>query len=106
LSGGMKKRIGLARAIAMNPKVVLYDEPTAGLDPTNTNRIDDLILRLAREKKVTSVLVTHHMPSVYRIATHVALLFEKRVAFQGSLAEFKNTKDETVHKFVEGRVGE
>lgn len=104
LSGGMKKRVGLARAIAVNPKVVLYDEPTAGLDPTNTNRIDDLILRLAREKKVTSVLVTHHMPSVYRIATHVALLFAKRVAFQGSIDEFRRTKDVTVHQFVEGRI--
>ena len=104
LSGGMKKRIGLARAIAVNPRVVLYDEPTAGLDPTNTNRIDDLILRLAEEKKVTSVLVTHHMPSVYRIATHVALLFEKHVAFQGSIDEFRRTKDVTVHKFVEGTI--
>lgn len=106
LSGGMKKRVGLARAIATDPKVVLYDEPTAGLDPTNTNRVDDLILRLAQEKKVTSVLVTHHMQSVYRIATHVALLFEKRVAFQGTIAEFKRTQNETVHKFVEGRIGE
>lgn len=104
LSGGMKKRVGLARAIAVNPKVVLYDEPTAGLDPTNTNRIDDLILRLAEEKKVTSVLVTHHMPSVYRIATHVALLFEKKVAFQGTIDEFRRTKDVTVHKFVEGSI--
>ncbi len=106
LSGGMKKRVGLARAIVVNPKVVLYDEPTAGLDPTNTNRIDDLILRLAEEKKVTSVLVTHHMPSVFRIATHVALLFERRVAFQGSIDEFRRTKDVTVQKFVEGSIGD
>jgi len=106
LSGGMKKRVGLARAIVTNPSVVLYDEPTAGLDPTNTNRIDDLILRLAQEKKVTSVLVTHHMPSVYRIATHVALLLEKRVMFQGSIDEFRKTKNPLVHQFVNGTLGE
>ncbi len=106
LSGGMKKRVGLARAIVVNPKIVLYDEPTAGLDPTNTNRIDDLILRLAEEAKITSVLVTHHMPSVYNIATHVALLFEKHVAFQGTIDEFRKTRDENVKKFVEGRMGE
>lgn len=106
LSGGMRKRVGLARAIAVNPQVVLYDEPTAGLDPTNTNRIDDLILRLANDYKVTSVLVTHHMPSVYKIATNVALLYEKRVAFQGSIAEFRQTRDPIVQKFVEGKIGE
>lgn len=104
LSGGMKKRVGLARAIAVNPRVVLYDEPTAGLDPTNTNRIDDLILRLSQEQKITSVLVTHHMPSVFRVASHVALLFDKKVVFQGHITDFKNTSNPLVKKFVEGTI--
>jgi phospholipid/cholesterol/gamma-HCH transport system ATP-binding protein len=106
LSGGMKKRIGLARAIATNPHAILYDEPTAGLDPTNVNRIDKLIQELKMMMKATSVVVTHHMESVYRIADRVALLYEKKLAFSGTLTEFKSTENPLVHEFVEGTLGE
>ncbi len=106
LSGGMKKRIGLARAIATDPEVILYDEPTAGLDPSNVNRIDGLILRLQKNFGVTSVLVTHHMPSVYRVANRVALLYNKRLGFVGSLEEFKNSQNPIVKNFVAGEIGD
>lgn len=106
LSGGMKKRVGLARAIATNPHAILYDEPTAGLDPTNVNRIDHLILHLQDVMNVTSVVVTHHMPSVDVVADRVALLFNKKLAFCGTLDEFKNSQEAVVREFVEGRIGE
>jgi len=106
LSGGMLKRVGLARAIATGAKVVLYDEPTAGLDPTNVNRIDDLILKIQKDLNVTSIVVTHHMPSVYNIANRVALLFNKKMIFEGGIEEFKTSRDPNVVKFIEGRIGE
>lgn len=106
ISGGMKKRIGLARAIAANPQVILYDEPTAGLDPANVNRIDKLIRHLQSKYKVTSVLVTHNMESVYRVASRVALLYDQKMAFMGSLEEFKNTSNSLVKKFVQGELGQ
>ena len=80
LSGGMKKRIGLARAIASEPEVILWDEPTTGLDPTNTKRISDLILKMQQELGVTSLVVTHDMGSAMRVADRIALLYEKRIA--------------------------
>jgi phospholipid/cholesterol/gamma-HCH transport system ATP-binding protein len=106
LSGGMLKRVGLARAIATDAKVILYDEPTAGLDPTNVNRIDELILKCQSEFKVTSIVVTHHMDSVYRIANRVALLLNKKMIFEGPVADFKTSRDSNVVKFVEGRIGD
>lgn len=106
LSGGMKKRIGLARAIATDPEVVLYDEPTAGLDPTNVNRIDGLILHLQKQFAVTSMLVTHNMESVYRVADRVGLLYKKKLNFIGSLDEFKNSSNPLVGKFVRGEIGD
>lgn len=106
ISGGMKKRIGLARALATNPHTILYDEPTAGLDPTNVNRIDHLIQHLQKVMGVTSVVVTHHMPSVYLIANRVALLFNKKLVFCDTLDKFKISNNEIVREFVEGRIGE
>lgn len=105
LSGGMKKRIGLARAIATNPQVILYDEPTAGLDPANVKRIDNLIRNLQTKFKVTSILVTHNMESVYHVADRVALLFNKQIEFLGSLEEFKKTDNKLVRQFVSGDLG-
>lgn len=105
LSGGMKKRVGLARALATDPEVILYDEPTAGLDPSNVNRIDELILHLQKNFGVTSILVTHHMPSVYEVANRVGLLYKKRLGFIGTLEEFKNSTNPLVRKFVEGEIG-
>ncbi|MCP5464899.1 MAG: ATP-binding cassette domain-containing protein [Deltaproteobacteria bacterium] len=104
LSGGMKKRIGLARAIAPNPQVILYDEPTAGLDPANVHRIDHLILRMQSTFSVTSVLVTHNMESVYAVANRVALLYDHKTRFVGSLEEFKSTQDAVVQGFVKGEI--
>ena len=101
----MKKRIGVARALAADPQVILYDEPTAGLDPANVNRIDRLILTLQKKFSVTSVLVTHNMASVYRVADRVALLHDKKFAFIGTLDEFKNAGNELVQKFIKGELG-
>lgn len=106
LSGGMKKRVGLARAIAADPYVILYDEPTAGLDPTNVNRIDDLIKAMQKKLGVTSLVVTHHMPSVFKIADTVALLYDRQIQFKGTVKELLQTRNPFVHKFIEGKIGE
>lgn len=106
LSGGMKKRIGLARAIASHPEVILYDEPTAGLDPTNVNRIDRLILDMKQKLKVTSIVVTHNMPSVFKIADRVALLYDKKIAFMGTVEELKTSNNPIVQKFIKGEIGD
>lgn len=106
LSGGMVKRVGLARAIATDPHLILYDEPTAGLDPTNVNRIDDMIIDLKRRLKVASIVVTHHMESVFRIADKVALLYRKKIAFIGTIEELRSSRDPVVSEFIEGRIGD
>lgn len=106
LSGGMLKRVGLARAIATDAKIILYDEPSAGLDPTNCKRIDDLILKFQKQFKVTSIVVTHHMDSVYKIANRVTLLLNKKMIFEGSIDEFRASREPNVVKFVEGRIGD
>lgn len=106
LSGGMVKRVGLARAIITEPELILYDEPTAGLDPTNVNRIDDLILDLKKRLKAASIVVTHHMESVFRIADKVALLYRKKIAFYGTIQELKASRDPVVQEFIEGRIGD
>lgn len=106
LSGGMLKRVALARAIVAGPQVILYDEPTAGLDPTNVNRIDDLIVDLKTRLQVSSIVVTHHMQSVAKIADRVALLSQKKIIFLDTVESFVRTKDPQVREFIEGRVGE
>lgn len=103
LSGGQRKRVGLARAIASKPKYLLYDEPTTGLDPVTTTVIDELIMKMRSELGVTSVVVTHDMKSAYRIADKVAMLFEGRIRWSGTAAEIQDTTDPVVRSFIEGR---
>lgn len=106
LSGGMKKRIALARAIITEPRCILYDEPTAGLDPIAADSIDHLIRRLKRTLGVTSIVVTHDMKSARLISDHVAMLREGRIYFYGTPEEFVDSADPVLRNFVEGRSGE
>jgi phospholipid/cholesterol/gamma-HCH transport system ATP-binding protein len=106
LSGGMRKRVALARAIVSPPEVILYDEPTAGLDPIVSDSINRLIRRMQRQLHVTSIVVTHDMVSCYHIADRVALLNEGRVHFYGTLDDLKRTTDPVVRDFVDGRSDE
>ncbi|HEY8483609.1 MAG TPA: ABC transporter ATP-binding protein [Longimicrobiales bacterium] len=103
LSGGQRKRVGLARAIATRPKYLLYDEPTTGLDPVTTAVIDQLILKMDEELGVTSVVITHNMESAYRVADRIAMLYEGRIRFIGTPEEIRQTTDPVVSAFVEGR---
>lgn len=103
LSGGMKKRVGFARAIAMNPECVLYDEPTTGLDPINSDVINNLIVKLSTELKITSIVVTHDLASAYKVADRIAMLHEGRVIFDGTPDEAKRTNNGIVRQFIEGR---
>lgn len=102
LSGGMRKRVGLARAIAIEPDLVLYDEPTTGLDPIMADVINELIVRLQRKLKVTSVSITHDMTSAYKIADRIAMLYEGRIIATGTAEEIRNSEDPVVHQFVSG----
>jgi phospholipid/cholesterol/gamma-HCH transport system ATP-binding protein len=103
LSGGQRKRAGLARAIAFRPKYLLYDEPTTGLDPVTTAVIDGLIQKMKRELGVTSIMVTHDMTSAYRVADRIALLHEGVIRFAGTPAEIRASPDAVIKGFVEGR---
>lgn len=102
LSGGMKKRVSLARAVAIDPEVVLYDEPTAGLDPIMANTIDRLIVSTKRITGVTSVVVTHHMNSAFNIADRIAMIYEGRIVEVGSADQIKNSENEIVQRFIQG----
>ena len=102
LSGGMRKRVGLARAICMRPHIILYDEPTTGIDPIMGDAINDLIIELHNKLKVTSIAVTHDMTSAYKIADRIAMLYNGKIIAVGSPDEIKNTKDPIVHQFVTG----
>ncbi|MEW5758361.1 MAG: ABC transporter ATP-binding protein [Candidatus Omnitrophota bacterium] len=102
LSGGMKKRVGLARAIAMDPEVVFYDEPTAGLDPIMSAVIDKLIRDLTEKLVITSVVVTHDMRSVFSIADRIIMLHKGKVIANGSPDEIRNSKDGLVQQFIKG----
>jgi phospholipid/cholesterol/gamma-HCH transport system ATP-binding protein len=101
LSGGMRKRVGIARAIAGNPKYLLYDEPTSGLDPVNADIIDGLVQRLDNELGVTSVMVTHDVRGAFRVADRLALLSEGRIVMQGTPQEFLDSKNPKVREFLE-----
>lgn len=103
LSGGMKKRVGLARAIAVNPEIVLYDEPTAGLDPIMSSNISRLIKKTQEQLHVTSVLVTHDMQSAFYAADRVAMLYEGHIVAIGTAEEMKNSTNPIVKAFIEGR---
>ncbi|MFC1548904.1 ABC transporter ATP-binding protein [Candidatus Omnitrophota bacterium] len=102
LSGGMRKRVGLARAIAMDPQVIFYDEPTAGLDPIVASVIDKLIIDLSKKLSITSVVVTHDMKSVMAIADRIAMLYEGKVLETGTSSEIKKSKNEMVQQFITG----
>lgn len=102
ISGGMKKRVGLARAIALDPEVIFYDEPTAGLDPIVGGVIDKLILDLSNKLSITSVVVTHDMNSVFRIADRIAMLHKGKILQVGTPDEIKNTDNEFVKQFITG----
>lgn len=103
LSGGMRKRVGIARAIALRPKYLLYDEPTTGLDPVTSAIIDALMLRMQKQLGVTGIVITHDMRSAYTVGTRIAMLYEGRVQQVGSVDEIKHSHDPLVRQFVEGR---
>ena len=100
LSGGMQKRVALARAIALEPKYIIYDEPTSGLDPETSNRIDELINSLTEHLNVTSVVITHDMHSVLSIADRVAFIHSGRIHWSGTIDELHSSEDETLLEFV------
>ncbi len=102
LSGGQKKRVALARAIALDPEVILYDEPTTGLDPVRADVINQLIVKLKRELKVTSITVTHDMASAFKIADRIVMLHEGKIIFDGTPADIQRTENKIVHEFVIG----
>jgi len=102
LSGGMRKRVGLARAICMKPEIILYDEPTTGIDPIMGDAINTLIRELHDKLKVTSVAVTHDMISAYKIADKIAMLYNGRIIAMGTPEEIKNTRDPVVKQFIHG----
>jgi phospholipid/cholesterol/gamma-HCH transport system ATP-binding protein len=103
LSGGMQKRVSVARALVMNPEIVLYDEPTTGLDPVMTTQISDLIVKMKEGYGVTSVVVSHDIKSALSIADVLVILFEGKVYAQGGVDVIKNSKDPLVRQFLEGR---
>jgi phospholipid/cholesterol/gamma-HCH transport system ATP-binding protein len=100
LSGGMQKRVGLARALAMDPTLVFYDEPTSGLDPVTANTIDELILATRQRMDVTSVVVSHHLPSIFRISDRVAMLHQGEIVIYGTPGEVQASPDPVVQTFL------
>lgn len=106
LSGGMKKRVALARSIATDPEVILYDEPTTGLDPANTMRINRLIRDLQKKLKVTSIIVTHDMETAFFVSDRIAMLYNRRIEFVGSPDEARRSGNAVVQNFIRGHVGD
>jgi phospholipid/cholesterol/gamma-HCH transport system ATP-binding protein len=102
LSGGMKKRVGLARAIAMDPEIILYDEPTTGLDPITADAINDLIVDLRKKLGVTSVAITHDMHSAYKISDRIAMLYKGEILETGTPDDIRNTTNPIVKQFITG----
>ncbi|TRZ94509.1 ATP-binding cassette domain-containing protein [bacterium] len=102
LSGGMKKRVALARAICIRPEIILYDEPTTGVDPITADSINELIRSLHDKLKVTSVVVTHDMKSAYHIADKIAMMYQGRIILEGSPKDIQSTQDPVVHQFING----
>ncbi len=103
LSGGMQKRVGLARAMMLEPEIILYDEPTAGLDPYNTRKIQELILNL-KSKGVTAILVTHDMPTAFAVCDKFAFLQDRVVKEQGTIEQLRVKSDSLIHQFIEGQI--
>ena len=106
MSGGQRKRVALARAIAMDPKVILYDEPTTGLDPIRSDVINELIIKLQRELNVTSVVVTHDMQSAMKVADRIVMLTGGRIVFDGTAEQLRASTDPVVRRFVVGEAGD
>ncbi len=103
LSGGMRKRVGIARAIALRPKYILYDEPTTGLDPVTSAVIDQLMIRMRDKLGVTSIVITHDMRSAYSVGTRIAMLYEGRTRQVGTVEEIQQTTDPIVRQFIDGK---
>jgi len=103
LSGGMRKRVGIARAIALRPRYILYDEPTTGLDPVTSAVIDQLMVRTRQHLRVTGVVVTHDMRSAYTVGDRIAMLYEGKIRQVGTVAQIQETEDPVVRQFIEGR---
>ena len=103
LSGGMRKRVGIARSIALRPKYMLYDEPTTGLDPVTSAVIDNLMRRMRDKLGVTSIVITHDMRSAYTVGSRIAMLYQGRVRQVGSVAEIQQSEDPVVRQFIEGK---
>jgi len=106
LSGGQKKRVALARAIALDPELILYDEPTTGLDPIRSDVINELIIKLQRELRTTSITVTHDMNSAFKIANRIVMLHEGKIIIDGTPDKIRNTDNEIVRRFVLGEADE
>jgi len=102
LSGGMRKRVGLARAIAMEPEILLYDEPTTGIDPIMADAINDLIIEMREKLKITSVAITHDIKSAYKVADRIAMLYNGVIIETGTPEEIRNTSNPIVRQFIEG----
>ncbi|MGI8891771.1 MAG: ABC transporter ATP-binding protein, partial [Chthoniobacterales bacterium] len=102
LSGGMRKRVSLARALVMGPELILFDEPSAGLDPVISSVIDELIIDLTKRSEVTSIIVTHEMESAFRIGTRMAMLYRGEIIADATPEDFKNSKHPVVRQFLSG----
>jgi phospholipid/cholesterol/gamma-HCH transport system ATP-binding protein len=103
LSGGMKKRVAIARVIAKQPRIIMYDEPTTGLDPIMADIINDLIIKVNDNKKIMSIVITHDMVSAYKISDKIAVLYQGRIIETGSPDEIRNTRNPVVRQFIEGK---
>ncbi len=102
LSGGMKKRVGVARALSQEPEIVLWDEPTTGLDPVTADAVNDLIQETQDHTGATSVVVTHDMPSAFKVGDRMALLHKGRIAYEGSIEETRETENPLMRQFIDG----
>lgn len=103
LSGGMKKRVGLARAIAYRPDIILYDEPSTGIDPIRADAINDLINIMKKEMKVSTIVITHDMTSAYKVADRIAMLYEGKIIEVGTPEEIRNSRNQVIQQFICGR---
>lgn len=102
LSGGMRKRVGLARAIAYKPEIILYDEPSTGIDPIRADAINDLIIQMKKDLKMTSLVITHDMVSTYKVADRVAMLYQGKIIVTGTPEEIRNSDNPVVQQFITG----
>ena len=102
LSGGMRKRVGLARAIAYKPEIILYDEPSTGIDPIRADSINDLIIQMKNDLKVTSIVITHDMVSTYKVADRVAMLYQGKIITTGSPEEIRDSNNSIIQQFITG----